>query len=395
MANQGESHSTLPTILLLLATVGGLILANSPFADLYFEGLSTQLFLSFGQLTILNKSVVLLINDGLMAVFFLFIGLELKREIAVGELSQWKAAILPIFAAVGGMVMPALIYWVLNPTGAAASGWGIPMATDIAFALGVLTVLGSRVPSSLKILLAAVAIVDDLGAILVIALFYTQQLHLEYALGAVVAFAVGLAMNRLGVQKISLYLLVGIPMWYFTLKSGIHATIAGVALGALIPLAAKGKDRGKLITDILDGNRSPLDSPAVFLEKSLYQWIGLIVVPLFAFANAGVSLGAAEFGMVGLGVALGLFIGKPLGISGFVYFAQKSGLVQLPKGMSSVHILGLGCLAGIGFTMSLFISGLAFSAAEMQAQAKLAILVASVSSACLGAVLLIGGKRIK
>ena len=380
--------------MLALAAVAGFILSNSPLSTIYFSVLETPIAFSIGQWEVLNKSLLLLINDGLMALFFLFIGLELKREVLVGELSDIRQAMLPIFAAIGGMVLPATAYLALNSQGAAAGGWGIPMATDIAFALGILAVLGSRVPASLKVMLAAIAIVDDLGAILVIALFYTAQLDVQSLAISFAFLGLCFAANRSGVMRLSVYLLLGVPVWYFMLKSGVHATIAGVLLATTIPLAAKKKARAKLISDIFSRRASPLDSPAVFLEKSLVHWIGFLVIPVFAFANAGVPLGSISMGSVSLGIILGLVLGKPLGIVGFAYLAKVLGIGQLPPRCTWWQVTGIGCLAGIGFTMALFIGSLAFTSPALNDEAKLAILVGSAISGSLGVgILLRSGRR--
>ncbi|MFK7873002.1 MAG: Na+/H+ antiporter NhaA [Oligoflexales bacterium] len=386
-ADHGESSLAAPLILLVSAILG-FIISNSSGADAYFSALHAPILFSVAHFDIIDKSLLHIVNDGLMAVFFLLIGLELKREIIIGELSDLRQAALPIFAAIGGMVVPALLYFVLNPQGEAAQGWGIPMATDIAFAMGVLAFLGSRVPSSLKILLAAIAIVDDLGAIIVIALFYTSQIKMAYLGYAGICFGTCIVMNRLGVMKLSLYLLVGLPLWYFMLKSGVHATIAGVLLAATIPLAPKSHNAEKLINSILSSEASPLDSPAVFLEKSLLPWIGFLIIPIFAFCNSGVPLGAIEFTNVSFGVILGLVVGKPLGVVGAAFLANTLKIASLPKGVSLKEILGVGCLAGIGFTMSLFVTSLAFSHDALVDQAKLAIILASTTSGFLGVLIL-------
>jgi NhaA family Na+:H+ antiporter len=389
MAGPNNQTDLLTPGLLLVAAVAGFIASNSPASGFYEQFLATKIHFSAGGWEVINKSVLLLINDGLMAIFFLFIGLELKREILVGELSDRRKAMMPIFSAVGGMVVPALIYFLFNPTGESSSGWGIPMATDIAFALGILAVLGSRVPATLKVMLAAIAIVDDLGAILVIAVFYTAQLDLMSLLYAFLCLGACIAANKAGVMRVSVYLLIGIPLWYFMLKSGVHATIAGVLLAMTIPMAPRDKDKSKLITDIFSDAASPLDSPAVFLEKSLLKWIGFVVVPVFAFSNSGVALGSVSFGTVSAGVILGLAAGKPIGITGAAYIATKMRLAEIPPGIKWTQIVGLGFLAGIGFTMSLFISSLAFQNPEMNNEAKLAILIGSLIAGSLGVFILI------
>jgi NhaA family Na+:H+ antiporter len=264
------------------------------------------------------------------------------------------------------------------------------MATDIAFALGIVAMLGSRVPDSLKVLLAAIAIVDDLGAILVIAVFYTSNIDPVY-LGLALAFLLScFAINLFGVTRLSVYMLLGLPLWYCMLKSGVHATISGVLLAATIPLTLprKSGDKLSLIRDIFSKNASPLDSPAVFLEKSLVPWVSYVIVPIFALCNSGVSLQSLQFGTVAFGVILGLVVGKPIGIAGASLIAQKIGAAVLPKGVTNAQLLGLGCLAGIGFTMSLFISSLAFTDTAINNEAKFAILIASLIAGTAGTTIL-------
>lgn len=389
MAQSDQSPSIVPTLLLLIAALLGFMISNSSWSQYYQAILGARLDFIVGGYPLLNKSVLLIVNDGLMAVFFLFIGLELKREIVVGELSNLKKASLPIFAAIGGMLVPAVIYILFNRAPGVSNGWGIPMATDIAFALGLLTMLGSRVPKSLKVLLAAIAIVDDLGAILVIAFFYTSKIGVGYLLGAFGFFAICLIFNRIGINKLSLYIAVGIPLWYCMLKSGVHATIAGVMLASTIPLAPKNQSTAKLLDDIFSSRSSPLDSPAVFLEKSLVKWVNFLILPIFAFSNAGVQLGSVSFGSISVGIILGLTLGKPLGIAGLAWLASKVNLIDKPQGTTWGHIVGLGCLGGIGFTMSLFIGSLAFNDPQHFNEAKLAIIIASTLSAAMGMFLLL------
>ena len=384
-----HSPSIVPTLFLLVAALLGFMISNSSWSQHYQDFLAAKMNFIVGDYPLLSKSVLHIVNDGLMAVFFLFIGLELKREIVVGELSNLKKASLPIFSAIGGMAVPAIIYFSLNRTPGVSNGWGIPMATDIAFALGLLSMLGPRVPNSLKVLLAAIAIVDDLGAILVIAFFYTSKIGFGYLLGAFGFFAICLLFNRIGINKLSLYVAVGIPLWYCMLKSGVHATIAGVMLASTIPLAPKRKSTAKLLDDIFSDRASPLDSPAVFLEKSLLKWVNYLILPVFAFSNAGVQLGNVSFGTISFGVILGLTFGKPIGIAGFAWVASKLNLADKPRGTTWSHIIGLGFLAGIGFTMSLFIGSLAFDSEVYFNEAKLAIIVASILSAVTGTFLLL------
>ena len=388
MINQNEKPNLLAPALLLFSAIVGFALSNSGLNELYQNILLTKVDLVVGETVIIKKSFLLLVNDGLMAIFFLFIGLELKREVIVGELSNAKQAMLPIFAAIGGMVVPAITYLAINPAGDAASGWGVPMATDIAFALGILAVLGSRAPASLKVLLTAIAIVDDLGAILVIALFYTASVDFYSLMIAFGFFFCCVGANALGVMRISIYMLLGVPLWYFMLKSGVHATIAGVLLAMTIPLAKRSESTAKLLSNILYNKASLLDSPAVFLEKSLYKWVGLLIVPIFAFCNAGVTLSEISIGGAAIGIVLGLVVGKPLGIVGFSYLATSLKLTDLPRGVSWTQITGLGFLAGVGFTMALFISSLAFSGAGLASESKFAILVASLIAGTLGTILI-------
>ena len=388
-ATEDQSSTLLGPGLLLGCSILGFWASNSHFLPLYQNFLSTKILFGVGEWTILHKTILHLINDGLMAVFFLFVGLELKREVLVGELSDIKQATIPIFAALGGMIVPALIYFSLNPSGEVARGWGIPMATDIAFALGVLAVLGNRVPASLKVMLTAIAIVDDLGAILVIALFYTNEINTHALLLASAFFGICIVFNRIGIMRISVYLIVGLPLWYFMLKSGIHATIAGVLLAGTIPLAPKKVSRAKLISDILSKKASPLDSPGVFLEKSLLKWISFVIIPLFAFCNSGVLIEEITFGSISFGIILGLVLGKPLGIIGGTYLTQILGIANLPKAYSWRELTGVGFVAGIGFTMSLFISSLAFESPDLNNQAKFSILIGSLIAGLVGVIMLV------
>ena len=371
-------------IVLVVAALVALILANSPLVWLYDAFLSIPGAVQIGEFEI-RKPLLLWLNDGWMAVFFFLVGLEIKREFADGELSDLKAAGLPIIGALGGMLVPALIYALINfGRGVDLRGWAIPTATDIAFALGVLSLLGSRVPASLKVLLTAIAIIDDLGAIVIIAAFYTADLSLASLVLAGVAILGLIALNLAGVRQITPYLLVGALLWVFVLKSGVHATLAGVATALAIPL--EGRDEsGRLSAD-------PDVSPLRYLEHLLHPWVAFLILPAFAFANAGVSfagLGLNAFGEnVALGIALGLLIGKPIGVYGAIWLAIRFGLGRMPEGANGQQLLGLACLCGIGFTMSLFIGGLAFTDAGHAAQVRLGVLSGSVLSAVLGYVLL-------
>jgi NhaA family Na+:H+ antiporter len=359
-------------VLLLGVTVLALGVANSPLSAAYFDSLHA---------VVAGLSLAHWINDGLMALFFLLVGLEIRHELGEGQLATWAGRALPGVAALGGMIAPALIYAALNRNGA-LQGWAIPTATDIAFSLGVLAMLGSRAPASLKIFLTALAIIDDLGAVLIIALFYGSGLSVLF-LGLAAATLAALAgLNRLGVKQLSPYLLLGALLWFFVLKSGIHATIAGVLLAFVIP-----KTHGA-------------DSPALKLEEGLTGLVAFFIVPLFAFANAGVSLAgitAATFLQpVTLGVAAGLFIGKQVGVFGACWLAVKLGLARLPHGASWTALYGVSLLCGIGFTISLFIGALAFSDEGSVAAAKLGVIAGSFVSGVAGWLVLsrTGSKRV-
>lgn len=361
-------------IILIIAAALAMLLANmGATSDLYRSFLETPVQLRVGALEI-NKNMLLWINDALMAIFFLLIGLEVKRELIQGSLASRRQAVFPIVAAIGGMVVPALLYLAFNfQDPIARQGWAIPAATDIAFALGVLALLGSRVPASLKIFLMALAIIDDLGAIVIIALFYTNDLSL-LSLGVAAAAIAALAvLNLTGVRRTGIYILVGVILWTAVLKSGVHATLAGVIIGFFIPLKEKGGH-----------------SPAKSLEHVLHPWVAFLILPLFAFANAGVSLSGVTFegltSLLPMGVMVGLFIGKPLGISLFCWAALKLKLASLPEGATCRDIMAIGVLCGIGFTMSIFIATLAFSSVDpaLITWAKLGILLGSVLSAVVG-----------
>lgn len=360
-------------LILMAVAAAGLVVANSPLASHYFE---------VQQVSIAWLTVRYWINDGLMAAFFLLIGLEIKREMLEGQLARWKDRAMPAAAALGGMIMPAMIYAALSQGDPQAlRGWAVPMATDIAFALGVLALLGSRVPLALKVLLTAIAIIDDLGAVLVIALFYTDELALPALAAAAAVLAVLVLMNRKGVRALPLYLVGGVLLWFFVLQSGVHATLAGVALALTIPL------RGGADSEMSD-------APLHRLEHSLHPWVAFLVLPVFGFFNAGVSwsgVSLAELaGPVPLGIAAGLLLGKPLGVIGFSWLAARFGLVQLPPEVSWKQVLGLSFICGIGFTMSLFIGALGFAEAPVLAeQAKMGVLLGSALSGIAGVVLLL------
>jgi Na+:H+ antiporter, NhaA family len=367
-------------ILLIFAAVLAMVLVNSPLSWIYDSLLSTPVEIRVGALH-LDKPLLLWINDGLMAVFFLLIGLEVKREFLEGELSRPDQIILPGLGAVGGMVVPAAIYLWLNQGDALAlNGWAIPAATDIAFALGVLALLGDRVPVSLRIFLMALAIFDDLGAVLIIAVFYTADLSFMSLMFALAAVVVMLGMNLFKVTRVDAYMVVGAILWVAVLKSGVHATLAGVIVGMMIPLR-----------DPKDPQRSPLK----IVEHGLHQWVAFFIVPVFAFANAGVSLEGTSFGSllepIPLGIAAGLFIGKQVGILLFCAVAIWFGFAKLPTGASWWGFYGTSVLCGIGFTMSLFIASLAFEQGGSDVIVlgdRLGILLGSAISAVMGFVLL-------
>ena len=334
-------------ILLLIAAITAMIIANSPLASLYDALLNTTVAMQVGTLAI-NKPLLLWVNDGLMAIFFFLIGMEIKREFVEGELSSPEQIVLPGLAAVGGMVVPAGIYaWLNWSDPIALDGWAIPVATDIAFALALLSVFGSRVPLPLKIFLLTLAIFDDLAAIIIIALFYSSDLSLEAMGIGAVALIIATCMNRFGVTRTSSYVLLGIVLWVAVLKSGVHATLAGVLIAFFIPMR--------------DGSGH---SPLRELEHDLHGPVAFVILPLFAFANAGISFAGVSLvdlaHPVTLGVIAGLVVGKPIGILLFVGLATSLGLAQLPAGVRWPHVLGVACACGIGFTMSLFIAGLAF-----------------------------------
>jgi Na+:H+ antiporter, NhaA family len=360
-------------IVLMACAALALLVANSRLADTYFHTLHVEV----GGLSVLHW-----INDALMALFFLLVGLEIKREFLGGELSTWKQRALPAFAALGGMVVPALVYVAFNTqTPETLKGWAIPAATDIAFALGILSLLGKRVPPSLKIFLAALAIMDDLGAVIIIAIFYTAQLDVMMLGGVAIVTLVLVIMNIAGVKMLSPYLALGALLWYFMHASGVHATLAGVVLALTIPIT-------KTET-----------SPLHILEHGLHKWVAFLIVPIFGFANAGVSLAGVSFEKlldpVTLGVAAGLFAGKQLGVFASTWLAIRSGLAIMPAGANWAQIYAVAIICGVGFTMSLFIGLLAFPGSEALGDAvKIGVLLGSVLSGVLGAaVLVVAGRK--
>ena len=335
-------------LVLLFAAVIALFISNSNFSDLYFNTLNNYIFIGINEIG-LKLTVIHWINDALMAIFFFFVTLEIKREFLQGELSNIKQALLPIIAAVGGMLVPALVYVYINfGDTETLNGWAIPSATDIAFSLGVLSLLGRRVPLSLKVFLTALAIIDDLGAILIIALFYSGDLSIKYLSLMLIAFLILLVINKFNVKKFLPYLVVGLFLWDFTHNSGIHATIAGVLLAMTIPHRKKEKDFSLLIK----------------IEHAISPYVAFGIMPLFAFANAGVSLDGLSFSSlldkVPLGIVLGLFLGKQLGVFVFSYISIKLKIAQMPNNSNWFNFYGVGVLTGIGFTMSLFVGNLAF-----------------------------------
>ncbi|ADP10079.1 pH-dependent sodium/proton antiporter [Erwinia sp. Ejp617] len=372
-----KNDATGGVILILAAAIAMFLANNDSTRHAYQALLALPVQLRFGALDI-NKDLLLWINDALMALFFLMIGLEVKRELMMGSLKGRERAMFPLIAALGGMLAPGLIYATFNHHDAQAiNGWAIPTATDIAFALGILALLGSRVPVALKMFLMALAVIDDLGAIVIIAFFYTSDLSLLSLVVAAASIGVLAVLNLCGVRKTSVYLAVGMVLWVAVLKSGVHATLAGVIVGLFIPLE---KHEGH--------------SPAIELAHGLHPWVSWLILPLFAFANAGVSLSGVSldglFSAVPLGIMLGLFIGKPLGITLICWLSVKLNIAALPENTRMVDIAAVGVLCGIGFTMSIFIASLAFDGAheELVTLAKLGILGGSVISALVGYTLL-------
>ena len=365
-------------LMLLIAATIALIISNSNYSELYFHTLKQYLFIGINNFG-LKLTVHHWINDALMAIFFFFVTLEIKREFIQGELSNLKKALLPIIAAVGGMLIPALLYIVINyDNPETLNGWAIPSATDIAFSLGILSLLGSRVPISLKIFLTALAIIDDLGAILIIAFFYSGDLSISYLSLILISYIFLLMLNKFGVKKFLPYLLIGIFMWYFTYKSGIHATIAGVLLASTIPHRKKEKDFSLLIK----------------IEHSISPYVAFMIMPLFAFANAGVSLNGLSFSSlllpVPLGILAGLFIGKQIGVMLFSYISVKFKIAQMPDNSTWLSLYGVSILTGIGFTMSLFVGNLAFAENTQYIEGvKIGVLAGSLLSTLFGYFLLL------
>jgi len=410
-------HSqTTSGLVLIAATLLALILANSPLVEVYNHLIHTKINFSVGSWH-LSHSLHHWINDGLMAIFFFMVGLEIKREILVGELSILKNAILPIVAAIGGMVFPALIYTYFNYGEISGNGWGIPMATDIAFAISALVLLGKRVSPALVTFLVALAIVDDLGAVLVIAIFYTKQIIFLPLLLAFISFALLLVFNRMGIHMILPYFIISMFMWFFMLESGVHATIAGVLAALTIPSRPKFEplkftrkirdlldeydsypiatdftthDKQKAILNTIKRRIHEVGSPAQRLEQALHLPVGLVVLPIFALANAGInidfsSISSAIMSDVSIGIIMGLILGKVIGIFGVSFLAIKIGIAKLPEHTTMYQILGVSFLGGIGFTMSIFVADLAFIDSDILIfEAKIGVLFASLVSGVIG-----------
>jgi Na+:H+ antiporter, NhaA family len=398
------------SILLFAATVVALVWANSPWDSSYFA--LWKIPLRLGRRPLLSMDLHHWIDDGLMVLFFLVVGLEIKREIVKGELASFRQAALPMVAAFGGMIVPALLYFALNRSGVGARGWGIPMATDIGFAMGVLALLGKRIPSSLRVFMLALAIVDDVGAILVIAFFYTPKISLTALAiaGGLLALLIVVAIRR---GPLSVYLAVGFFFWAAVLSSGVHATIAGVILGLVAPIKPKfppeklaesadpllrnfrtqilnqEKSSAEATLAVLDQLLRGTDSMAERLERSLHPWVCFLVLPLFALASAGVALTTEQFKLafssqIALGIFLGLVAGKAVGITAFSYLAVQSKIAAMADGVTWAGIAGIGMLAGVGFTVALFISGLSFQDDPLGATAKVAVLAASLAAGTIG-----------
>ena len=412
------TKESLSGVVLFVATLLALLVANSAFSDAYYTFWHQDLGLKAGDFLI-SMSLTHWINDGLMSVFFLMVGLEIKRELLIGELSTLQKASFPVVAAIGGMVIPALIYVGFNSDN--PIGFGIPMATDIAFALGILMLLGKRVPAALKLFLVALAVVDDLGAVIVVAVFYTNELYLDYALYAVITYAVVWGLHYFRVTSLVPYLVLGVVLWIFVHKMGIHATIAGVLMAFAIPIRSKTHEQKfikdteknlKAFRDHIDHipvlNHHQIDAleniaysydevqnPLVKLEHSLHNFSAFFIMPIFAFSNAGVLVnfdGVTTHLSVVLGVMLGLLIGKPVGIFGFAYLLDKIKLIQKPSNLTWSDILAGGFLGGIGFTMSIFITHLAFDNQDLIDAVKLGVFAASFLCAVIGLFIIVNKK---
>jgi Na+:H+ antiporter, NhaA family len=402
-------------ILLLLATITALVWANSPWSASYTEILETHLTLQIGDLLLLDEPIEAWINDALMAIFFFVVGLEIKRELAVGYLRDPRAAALPAIAAIGGMVVPAGIFILFNPSLPGFDGWGIPMATDIAFAVGVVSLLGNRVPSAMKVFLLTLAIVDDIGAIAVIAIFYTDDFSSGWFLVALLAIGFVVVMRLMKIWWIPAYVVVGAFVWLAVFESGIHATIAGVVLGLLTPALPLKRDMteddevvrlamraGASAGVVRRANFELKEQVSVVerLENALHPFSSYLIIPIFALANAGVeltseTLRAAVTAPITLGVAIGLVVGKMVGVSAATFFAVKTGIAKLPRGATWTHVFGLSAMAGVGFTVSLFITGLAFGDNQLLSdEARIGILVGSLVAAVIGTLILLQAREV-
>lgn len=387
------AHESAGGVVLALAAALALLISNSAWAPAYEALVQVPVQLSLGQWLVLKKPAVVWVNDLWMAVFFLLVGLEIKREFIEGELADRRQALLPVVAALGGMAAPALVYTLCNLGDATAlRGWAIPAATDIAFAIGIVMLLGPRVPASLKVFLTAVAIIDDLGAIVVIALFYTAQLSLPMLLAAGLGIAVLVVLNRAGVGRVDVYLAVGLVVWLCVLKSGVHATLAGVVTALAIPMRAPGPMGAP-------GAGAAGRSPAQDLEHGLHPWVAFGVLPVFAFCNAGVALDGVKLATLAegipLGITAGLLLGKAVGVFGSLALMVGSGLAARPAGASWLQCFGVAVLCGIGFTMSLFIGGLAFEGLDpaYETRVKLGVLAGSLLSGLAGTAILVAAHR--
>lgn len=384
MLREFVERETSGGFMLMGAAALAMLLVNFGAADLYRALWNLPVTVMVGDFGI-DKPLLLWVNDGMMAVFFFLVGLEVKREVLAGQLSSWAQSSLPVFAAIGGMLVPAAVFVGINlGSPANLDGWAIPAATDIAFALGILALLGKRAPTALKVLLLAIAIIDDIGAITIIALFYTSKLSLAALAGAAAVTVLLFMLNRRGVERPGVYVLLGVVMWVFVLKSGVHATLAGVVTALAVPLATR------------SGNPSPLES----LEHTLHPYVAFLILPVFAFANAGVSfsgLGLDDLlAPLTLGIAAGLFLGKQIGVLGAIALAVMTRASRLPQGVSWLQLYGLSCLTGVGFTMSLFIGSLAFASAEQMDSVKLGVLAGSLLSGLAGfALLRLTGGRVQ
>ena len=408
-------------ILLIICTLIALVWANSPWFESYHHFWHTHLTINIGSILNLDYSIHHWINDGLMAIFFFTVGLEIKRELLVGELSSMQKASLPIAGAIGGMIAPALFYVIFNSGGVGADGWGIPMATDIAFVVGIMALLGPRVPLTLKIFVLALAIADDIGAVLVIAVFYTAEISITALIIAAIVLVILIILNKLGTKGLIPYTVLGIILWLAFLKSGVHATIAGVLLAFTIPassryntnefsnrvknLIKKFDETGDHWKNVLNNSERQghvhsienscerILTPLQRFEHNLHPWVAFFIIPVFALANAGVTLAGLDildalFSPISLGIIVGLFVGKQLGIFAFSYIAVKLKLASLPEGVNWRNLYGAGMLAGIGFTMSLFIAGLAFADPALLDLSKIGVLTGSLLSGIVGFVYL-------